>query len=252
MDTLSWHSGETGSLAMNKTEKSMYAYCYNIIMLKYIQSEIFLIVCMHKNMMQIIYKFVHNIIIANTVIAIIIIYTFYLSITISYMQTDTARVIFSWNDADPGNNDPTQVMYHMSNRGVMSINLLGGQQDVPADPSDVQTFNVTVNAVRELYCLLYNYKLYTNGFESLKKNMHNYRMIFSLDIYRLYIVIVSESVFLYTVNYSVAKQLLVITSRSSTCICNIISHCLQRQLSWYILLGCECCLYMYSWIIDTN
>ena len=57
-------------------------------------------------------------------------------------------MIFSWNEADPTNNDPTAVMYHgTTNRGSASLNFLGGQQDPPPDPDDVQSFSVTVNNV---------------------------------------------------------------------------------------------------------
>ncbi len=57
-------------------------------------------------------------------------------------------MIFSWNDADPVSDDPTAVMYHGTNRGVLSLNLLGGQQEVPAEPSDVDSFDAVVNTVR--------------------------------------------------------------------------------------------------------
>ncbi len=61
------------------------------------------------------------------------------------MQSDTARMIFSWNNADPVDDDPNQVMYHETNRGASSVNLLGGQQEVPPDPADLQSFDITVN-----------------------------------------------------------------------------------------------------------
>ncbi len=65
------------------------------------------------------------------------------------LQSDTARVIFSWNDADPVNDEPNQVMYHgTTNRGSLSVNLLGGQQEVPPDPADLESFDITVDAVR--------------------------------------------------------------------------------------------------------
>ena len=57
-------------------------------------------------------------------------------------------MIFSWNEADPVNDDPNEVMYHgPTNRGSISLNFLGGQQDTPPDPVDVQSFTTTVNNV---------------------------------------------------------------------------------------------------------
>ena len=69
------------------------------------------------------------------------------------LQTDTARVIFAWNEADPAGDDPNAVMYHESNRGVQNLNLLGGQQEVPPDPADIQSFDVVVNSVRKFLTL---------------------------------------------------------------------------------------------------
>ena len=64
------------------------------------------------------------------------------------MQANTARVIFSWNNADPVNDDPAQAEYHGPvNRGSFSINLLGAQQEVPPDPVDLQTFEIIVDTV---------------------------------------------------------------------------------------------------------
>ncbi len=60
-------------------------------------------------------------------------------------------MIFSWNDADPVNDEPNQVMYTMALRivhGSLSVNLLGGQQEVPPDPADLESFDITVDAVR--------------------------------------------------------------------------------------------------------
>ncbi|XP_064397923.1 DBH-like monooxygenase protein 1 homolog [Halichondria panicea] len=64
------------------------------------------------------------------------------------IRVDTVRVIFSWNDADPVGDDPNQVMYHGNqNRGTFSLNLLGGQQDPPPDPADLQTLSITVSNI---------------------------------------------------------------------------------------------------------
>ena len=64
------------------------------------------------------------------------------------LQTDTARVIYSWNEADPAGDDPNAVIYHgNTNRGTQSLNLMGGQQVVPPDPADLESFDVIVNNV---------------------------------------------------------------------------------------------------------
>ena len=60
-------------------------------------------------------------------------------------------MIYAWNEADPDGDDPNAVMYHGTlNRGVQNLNLLGGQQEVPPDPTDIQSFDVAVSNVREL------------------------------------------------------------------------------------------------------
>ena len=57
-------------------------------------------------------------------------------------------MIYAYNEADPVSDDPNAVMYHGStNRGTRNLNLLGGQQEVPPDPTDLETFDVTVNNV---------------------------------------------------------------------------------------------------------
>ena len=67
------------------------------------------------------------------------------------MQANTARVVFSWNDNDPANDDPDSgPMYHGSNnRGSASLNLLGGLINMPPEPQAGTTgsFNITVNNV---------------------------------------------------------------------------------------------------------
>ncbi len=58
-------------------------------------------------------------------------------------------MIFSWNDVDPINDDPSQVLYHGSeNRGSISLNLLGAEQELPPEPADLQVFDITVTDVR--------------------------------------------------------------------------------------------------------
>ena len=67
------------------------------------------------------------------------------------MQANTARVVFSWNENDPTNDDAeTGLVYHgFNNRGSASLNLLGGLINIPADPpaESIGSFNVTVNNV---------------------------------------------------------------------------------------------------------
>ncbi len=63
-------------------------------------------------------------------------------------QSQTARLVFSWNDADPENNDPNNAMYHgPDQRDTLSVNLLGALEETPADPDDLQSFAFTVNNV---------------------------------------------------------------------------------------------------------
>ena len=66
------------------------------------------------------------------------------------IQANTARVVFSWNDRDPENDDPeTGPMYHGNNRGSASLNLLGGLVNPPPEPPAdmVGSFNITVQNV---------------------------------------------------------------------------------------------------------
>ena len=66
------------------------------------------------------------------------------------LQPNTARVVFSWNDNDPVNDDAESgPMYHSANRGSASLNLLGGLVNPPLPPSAdmIGSFNVTVDNV---------------------------------------------------------------------------------------------------------
>ena len=61
---------------------------------------------------------------------------------------ETSRVIFSWNEADPTGNDPTAVRNHGTiNRGSVSINLLGAEQNPHPDPVDSESYTAIVNNV---------------------------------------------------------------------------------------------------------
>ena len=67
--------------------------------------------------------------------------------TLLMLQPNTARVVFSWNDADPTAPDGSDAMYHQT-RGAASINLLGGLRNPPPDPSNTSSFTFRVNNVR--------------------------------------------------------------------------------------------------------
>ena len=57
-------------------------------------------------------------------------------------------MIYAWNEADPVGDDPNEVMRHgPTDRGTRNLNLLGGQLEVPPDPADLQSFDVTVDSV---------------------------------------------------------------------------------------------------------
>ena len=64
-----------------------------------------------------------------------------------FPQADTVRVIYSWNDEDP--ETPATVKQHQT-RGTVSINLLGGLQDLPPDPDDLKNFTVAADKVLPL------------------------------------------------------------------------------------------------------
>ena len=56
-------------------------------------------------------------------------------------------MVYSWNDVDPA--DINDAQYHgPTQRGSASLNLLGGQTEVPPDPADIQSFTIAVNDVR--------------------------------------------------------------------------------------------------------
>ena len=67
--------------------------------------------------------------------------------TLLMLQPDTARVVFSWNDADPTAPDGSDAMYHQT-RGSASINLLGGLRNPQPDSSNTSSFTFRVNNVR--------------------------------------------------------------------------------------------------------
>ena len=65
-----------------------------------------------------------------------------------FMQVQTTLVVFSWNDNDPTAEDGGGAMYHQSNRGSASVNLLGRLSDAPPEPSNTRFFTFTVKNVR--------------------------------------------------------------------------------------------------------
>lgn len=62
------------------------------------------------------------------------------------VQTQTTLVVFSWNDNDPTAEDGSDATRHQT-RGSASVNLLGGLVNPPPEPSDTQSFTLTVNNV---------------------------------------------------------------------------------------------------------
>ena len=64
-------------------------------------------------------------------------------------------MLYAWNEADPVNDDPKEVLYHgIQQRGTLSLNLLGQTQNPPPEPEGLQTIDVTVNNVSQfLLCL---------------------------------------------------------------------------------------------------
>ncbi|KAL5500620.1 hypothetical protein EMCRGX_G012211 [Ephydatia muelleri] len=62
------------------------------------------------------------------------------------IKPDTARVVFSWGAADPADTSLSG-QYHGSNRGSVSLNLLGGLVNPPPQPSDAKNFTIAVNEV---------------------------------------------------------------------------------------------------------
>eukprot|EP00731_Ephydatia_muelleri_P011381 Em0006g275a len=62
------------------------------------------------------------------------------------IKPDTARVVFSWGAADPADASLSG-QYHGSNRGSVSLNLLGGLVNPPPQPSDAKNFTIAVNQI---------------------------------------------------------------------------------------------------------
>ena len=58
--------------------------------------------------------------------------------------------MYAWNDNDPANDDAEDgPMYHMTNRGAASLNLLSGVTNPTKDDSNnLQSFTVQVKNVR--------------------------------------------------------------------------------------------------------
>ena len=65
-----------------------------------------------------------------------------------YLQVQTSRVVYSWNDNKP--TDTNSISYHQQ-RGSTSINLLGGLPYSPDVPDDAYTFIIGVEDVCNRY-----------------------------------------------------------------------------------------------------
>ena len=65
------------------------------------------------------------------------------------LQTETARVIWAFHTTDdPMSEELTFSLIH-SEKGSVSLNLLGGLPDVVPDPEDLQYFDIAVDNVRD-------------------------------------------------------------------------------------------------------
>ena len=64
-----------------------------------------------------------------------------------YLQADTSRIVYSWNDELPtvtqnSDRSETYTFRQHQNQGSASINLLGGLPNPPQIPSDAKSFTV--------------------------------------------------------------------------------------------------------------
>ena len=141
MDSLFLPSGEIWLLVMNNlTKTSRFKDCSSFVTIVFTSTEL-------TDTAALLCLFEYKLIAIIIVTIIIVVGSLLIIDSTCIMQSDTARMIFSWNNADPVDDDPNQVMYHETNRGASSVNLLGGQQEVPTDPTDLQSFDITVDAV---------------------------------------------------------------------------------------------------------
>ena len=67
------------------------------------------------------------------------------------MQADTSRVVWSWHSGDPAS--PDSVIQH-EYKGSMSINLLGGLDNPPPQPSDSDSFIIANNVSCSVYIII--------------------------------------------------------------------------------------------------
>ena len=72
------------------------------------------------------------------------------------MQADTSRVVWSFQANDPTDPLGNTAMFH-DHMGVSSLNLLGGLTNAPADPNDVQSFDIGVTNVRKKIHIIYSH-----------------------------------------------------------------------------------------------
>ena len=64
------------------------------------------------------------------------------------LQSDTARVIWSFSTSDPSDSLGVTALRH-NFEGAVSVNLLSGITAPPADPANFQYFDVAVTNVRK-------------------------------------------------------------------------------------------------------
>ena len=76
-----------------------------------------------------------------------------MEISLWWLQAGTARVIWSWSELAPVcNYDKTCALNKHDNRGVTSINLLGGLEDSPSSEQiDLNFFTLLANNVSLKY-----------------------------------------------------------------------------------------------------
>lgn len=70
-----------------------------------------------------------------------------------HMQEETQRIIYSWSEYDPFNEHNVPKHDYM---GSISLNLLGGPEDIGKPPADSESFSVTNNKV-STHVAIYNH-----------------------------------------------------------------------------------------------
>ena len=70
-----------------------------------------------------------------------------LTIILLFLQPETARVIWSFSVSDPTDPRGETAQFH-DFMGSLSVNLLSGLTEPPAEPADLRYFDVVVSNVR--------------------------------------------------------------------------------------------------------